>query len=451
MMSYTRYRWAGAAVTAIGLFATSVAGQPPRPAPLDPLETAKTQKSIAQQKAEAQAEVDARQAIDNATQQAKRAELKPKAVQALRTAKANLQLAPGLSDATRTRLTALLDAKLAVIEGRTSTTTPPLTAPGFKLDPKTGDVKAAKEAVVARDLAEFRDVRQGIERVSDYEARGMTAQAAAEIARLTKTYPTNPSVLSLGYTDTLKNRLADAQALYAEAASRWVINQRQIRESALPAIYDVEFPKNWKKLSEERLKSNQPQMTDREKKIIEALDKSITVNFTERPFEEALQDLSNMLDQPLLVDKKSLDDLGIDLKKGSTLQAKGLAGRTVLRALLATQGLTFVIKDQTIQIVSVERAKTMLTTRVYSVADLVQGVGPFGNPLFGPAINAQQAQANVNLLIDAIKKIDPLSWAGEAGGPGTITYHAPTQSIIVRNSAEVHLALSSALSPKNNK
>jgi hypothetical protein len=450
MMSFTRYRLAGAAVTAIGLFATTVAGQPPRPAPLDPIEAAKLQKSLAEQKAERQAEADVKLAIDNATAYAK-GNKTVQAVQTLKSAKASLQLAVGLGNDTRTRLTALLDAKLAAVEGRTGTTTAPLTPPGFKLDPKAADVKTTREAAIARDLAEFRDVRQGIERVSDYEARGMTAQAAAEIARLAKTYPTNPSVLSLGYTDTLKNRIADAQALYVEAGSRWVINQQNIQKSAMPAIRDIEFPKGWTELSERRLNANKPAMTDREKKIIEALDTPVTVNFMERPFEEALQDLSTSLNQPLLVDKKSLDDLGIDLKKGSTLQAKNLAGRTVLRSILATQGLTFVVKDQAIQIVSVERAKTLLTTRVYPVGDLVTGVGPFGNPLFGPNINAQQAAANVAILIDTIKKIDPLSWAGETGGAGTITYHAPTQSIIVRNSAEVHYSLSSAFSPKNNK
>jgi hypothetical protein len=116
--------------------------------------------------------------------------------------------------------------------------------------------------------------------------------------------------------------------------------------------------------------------------------------------------------------------------------------------VLGAQGLTFVVKDETIQIVTVDRAKSMLTTRVYYLGDLVQGVGQFGGIQWGPFLNAQQTQANVAALIDMIKKIDPLSWNGEAGGPGSITYSAATQSIIVRNSAEVHHALSSAFSGK---
>jgi hypothetical protein len=439
------YRWAGAAVTALALFAATAAGQ--QPAPFDPLDAAKAQKSIAQEKAERSAEANVRLALDNADQFAKGgANFKPKAIQTLKNAKADVQVALGLSDAARTRLTAVIDAKLAVLEGRVPAKNEP-TAPGFKLDPKGAEVKTAKEALVAKYLEELNDVRAGIERIRDHELKGQTAQANAEIARLTRTYPNNPAVLPLTNNDTVKSRVIESIALNNEANRRWVANQIGISKSALPAVRDVEFPSNWKQLSEERLKSSRPQLTAKEKKLIEALDKPVTITFQERPFEEALQDISNLIDQPLLLEKKSLDDLGLNLKAGSTLQAKGLSARTVLRSILATQGLTFVVKDEAIQIVTVERAKTMLTTRVYYLGDLVQGVGPFGGIQWGPFANFQQAQANAAGIVDMIKKIDPLSWSGEGGGPGTITYHAPTQSIIVRNSTEVHYLLGSAFSP----
>jgi hypothetical protein len=434
MRHFRSYRWVGAAVAAIGLFAAAVAGQPPRPAtPPDPIDAAKAQQRIAEQKAEA----DILQTIENADRLAKGGHV-AKAAQTLKTAKQNLQAALGIGDTARTKFTTMLDAKLAAVEGRAVVN--PNTNPGVKLDPKGAEVKAANAETVAKYFAELKDVREGIKKIETAQTLGRTAEANDEIARLAKNYPYNPSVLALGQKDTMQNRLADAQAHYVESSRRWVENQKSINRSSLPAINEIEFPANWKELSARRLKSSGTQMTEKEKKIVEALDKPMTVNFADRPMEEALQDLSNAFDQPLLIDKKSLEDLGLaDLKKGVSLQAKGLSGRTVLRSILATQGLTFVVKDETIQIVTVEKAKTLLTTRVYYLGDLAQGVGPFGGIEWGPFLNMQQTQANVAALIDAIRKVDPLSWAGpDTGGAGTIVYHAPSQSIIVRNSAEVH-------------
>src|SRR4051794_8407245 len=94
MTRFTSYRWAGAVLTAIGLLATTVAGQPPRPAPADPLEVARARQKIAEQKAEA----EILQTIENADRLAK-GSLTAKAAQTLKSAKQNLQFTVGIGDA----------------------------------------------------------------------------------------------------------------------------------------------------------------------------------------------------------------------------------------------------------------------------------------------------------------------------------------------------------------
>lgn len=434
MARFTSYRWAGAAVTAFGLFATAASAQPGRPA--DPLEAAKAQQRIAEQKAES----DILQTIENADRLAK-ANHKERAVQQLRAAKQSIQFALGISEAARTRFTAMLDQKLAAIEGR-AVAAPP--NPGVKLDPKGAEAKAAQKQAVEQHLAELKAVDAGIAKIKDYQERGMTDYANVEIAKLAKAYPNNPSVIVLGQTDTLKGRIADAAAFQKMQSERMVKLHQQLMISSLPAVMDVEFPKDWAEKTKRRLPG--AELTAKERKIIEALDKPYTVDFKDRPLEEALQDLSTMFDQPLLIDKKSLGDLDLDLKRGSTLQARGISGRTVLRSVLGAQGLTFVVKDETIQIMTVEKAKATLTTRVYYLGDLINGTGDFGDPRFGPNVNFLQKQENVRVLMESIRKIDPLSWGGpETGGAGSVTFHAPSSSIIVRNSAEVHHSLGGAL------
>jgi len=429
-MHVTNTRRIGAAILAIGLFTAVVSAQPPRPAPVDPLEVAKARQKIAEQKAEA----DIRLVLANADTLKTR--FPEKAIQTLKRAKGDLQLTLGISDATRTRLTALLDAKIAALGGG-----PVGNAnPGVLLDPKGPTVKASQKEAWEKYFAELKDVRDGIKLVEYYQTKGNTAGANAEIARLAKSYPYNPSVFALGQSGTIQNRLADAQAHYVAMNDRWVANQKNINKSSLPAITDVEFPSNWKELSARRLKSTQLQLSEKEKKIIEALEKPTLINFNERPLEEALQDLSTMFDVPFYIEKKSLEDLGLDLKKGVSLQGKGLSGRTVLRSILATQGLTFVVKNETIQVVTVERAQSLLTTRVYYIGDLLQS-GLFTGPEWGPVINGLQNAENAKVITDMIiKSIEPLMWK-ENGGPGSVTFHFPSQSIIVRASTEVHYTL----------
>ncbi|AMV28490.1 hypothetical protein VT84_29060 [Gemmata sp. SH-PL17] len=433
-MGFKGYRWLGAVVTGTNLFAAANAAQPPRPAapPPDLTELAKAKQQFAEKEA-----VSVVGSAWAAAKQEMARSNRPKAIEILKNAKQNLPAS--ISEATRAWLSNSIDAKVAELEGKPVANP---ANPGMKLDPKSPEVLAAQKVLEEKAVAERKDVVAGLQTVQQADNAGRTAEAQAEIARLTKLYPKNPSVMALGQNGGMKTRLEDAIAIQMELRDRWVKNQESITRSSFPAINDVEFPKNWTEISERRLKNSTIQLTAKEKQIIDALDKPIKVDFRERPLEEALQDLSNMLGQDLLIDKKSVADLELDLKKGATLQANGLSGRTVLRSILAAQGLTFVVKDEAIQIVTVERSRSLLTTRVYYLGDLIQGVGPFGDLQWGPILNAQQTAANADAIVAAIRKsIDPLSWNGETHGPGSITYDYLTKSIVVRASAEVHYSL----------
>jgi len=426
-MTHFRYhRGLATALVAVGLFVTVLAAQPPR----DPIEAAKLQQKIADQKVTASVE-EAVSAADRAIKNNNPG----KAAVLLKSALRDVDLAVGISGETRKALTASLTARIAVAEGRPV----PAAPAGGKTDPKVGELKAAQKEAVDRYIAQLKDVNAGIARVQDAQGRGDNTIANAEIAKLAAAYPNNPAVITLGQTGSIKSRLDDAVAFQKVQNARMFAIQKGIMESSLPAIKDVEFPANWKEMSARRLKKIE--MTAKEQKILESLDKPVSVAFNERPLDEALQDLSNALDQPLLIDKKSLEDLLVDLKKGVSLNAKGLSGRTVLRSILASQGLTFIVKDETIQIVTVEKAKSQLTTKVYYLGDLVTGTGPFGDFRFGPFLNLAQMQENARVIQETIvKSVDPLSWK-ENSGPGSIVFDVPSMSLIVRAPTEVHFTL----------
>ena len=135
-----------------------------------------------------------------------------------------------------------------------------------------------------------------------------------------------------------------------------------------------------------------------------------------------------------------------------------MAARTVLRKLFADLGMTYVVKDESIYVVSAQKARELMVVRSYYVADLLASMGAVGMhseasslplapalPAGQPLQAAVQAVQNANTLIEIIKtSVDAQTWR-DNGGAGTITFHAPSLSLIIKQSAEVHFMLSSRL------
>lgn len=421
-----RFRRAAATAAAFGLFASALLAQPPAS---DPLADARVRQRITDQKVEA--------GVTEALREAERlAKTNPaKAAQVLRAAQSGIDTAVGISGESRRMMTTLLTAKLNGVEGR------PAAAKAADLPPAA---RARQEAELAKFAAENKAVREGVALVEKYQNDRKYAEAQGVIAVLGKQYPDNPAVLALQQKDSFANNLAESRMLTQMHAERYNAAMNAVMYSALPAKGDIEFPQNWKELTARRRKL-EPQLTEKEKSILAALDKPMTAVYNGQSLEEVIQQLTNTLGQNIYVDTKSLKDLEIDIKKPVTLDAKGVPARIVLRQLLAGQGLTFVVKDEAIQVVTVEKARSMLVTRTYYLGDVVQGIGPFGGLAWGPLVDYQQTMENVRMIVSSIKSsIDPLSWS-DASGPGTITFHFPSMSLIVRASSEVHASLNSKI------
>ena len=240
--------------------------------------------------------------------------------------------------------------------------------------------------------------------------------------------------------------LDESRDISKEQGRRFLIAQNDIARSALPGIGDIEYPAGWAEKMERRRKLELPLFGPEEKKILEALEKPVTGGTKSAPFEESIQSLSTLIDQNIYLDKKSMEDLGVDLRKPVDIPGN-VSARTALRGMLQAQGLTFIIKDKILQVVSVEKARENMVTRSYEIRDLVQTGGPFnGAVTWGPYLDFQQTQQNAQMMIDAISgSIDPMVWKGKSGGPATITFHYPSMSIIVRAPSEVHSDLSKSL------
>lgn len=418
-----------AAALAVGLTAAAAATAQ---FPDDGIEGARARQQLADQKAASE--------VQSALLEADRlTRLNPaKAAQVLKQVQSGIDLSGAISGEARRSLTNLLQAKLAVVEGRATPN------PGPRPDPAAPGVKAAQKAAFEAMQAEVKEVREGVEAVARLRDQNRYADADLAAAALARRYPNNPAVITLGQKDGFGSALADSRAFADLQGKRILMAQNDLMRSSIPVKGDVEFPADWKDRAGKR--TDRIQLSAKEKELVAALDRPVTLSLKDQPLEYALQQLSDQMNEKLLVDQKSLRDLDIDLKRTVNLDGRGVSARTALRQVLSAHGLTFVIKDESIQVVTVERSRDMLTTRAYYLGDLIRGVGPFGNALqWGPLLEFEQTQANVKMIVDAIKtSVDPLAWQGQ-GGAGTVTFHFPSMSLIVRASSEVHSALGSRL------
>lgn len=412
-----------AVALAVGLFVGTAAAQE------SPIDRAKALRQVADQKAEADfkarlAEAEKLAGTDPA-----------KAVRRIRDAVRALDLSVEISSEKRVELVKLAEASVAAIEGKA------VPDPAAKL--KKEDLQKLEEAA----RLEAKEVRDGVSAIERLHTLNQVPEANKKVAELARKYPNNPSVLVLTGQMATGDKIAMARELAREQAEGFVSALNSVQESAVPPHGDIVFPKDWKEKTERRRKLFEVKLGPEEESILQALETKIGQGVKDAPFEETVQQLSNIIQKPIYLDKKSLEEAGLDMRRPVAMPG-GVTARTALRAVLQSQGLTYIVKDKVIQVVTLERAKETLVTRAYYLGDVIALSGPFGGAVtWGPVIDFQSTLQNAKLIIDSIQaSIDPLIWSTPTNrGPASIIFHAPSLSLIVRAPAEVHATLGSKL------
>jgi hypothetical protein len=205
----------------------------------------------------------------------------------------------------------------------------------------------------------------------------------------------------------------------------------------IPEYRDISFPADWPEKSKRRTKGIQ--LTEKEKVIVKALNTLMTIEVEGKTFREVLDYLKDKTGMSFIVDQRALDELNITYKSPVNLNLRNVTTRTVLKKMLADLGLVYVMKDEAIQITTPARAKEMLSVRMYSVADLMPAV----DMRFGPIVTQlQMYQTLQQLVLLIVGTVEPDSWeVNGKGGLGTISFYAPTMSLVVKQTAEMHYLL----------
>ena len=140
-------------------------------------------------------------------------------------------------------------------------------------------------------------------------------------------------------------------------------------------------------------------------RIRDALNQRLPLQFKETPLKEAVQQIQQALRIPIVLNAKTLAGEGVNIDRHIT--ADWPAGRAALQIelILEQLGLTYVVRDEVVQITTTHDAKSQLETRLFNV-----------RPLLATPMTPEHL---CGLLANVV---DQPSW-DIVGGPGSQTHY----------------------------
>lgn len=239
-----------------------------------------------------------------------------------------------------------------------------------------------------------------------------------------------------GHFDKMAGRVADARGFRDARAAGFLRAGEGVMNSATLPKYDYELPKDWVEKSMRR--SPAAKLTAKERAILEALNKPIAVDFDGETFQNVIDYLQKVLKTTIIIDKQGMEEAGATYETPIRMKIGPAATRTILKRLLSDLNMAYIIKNETIQVTSLARARETMTTRTYYIGDLVAPLGRWVT--ISPALNRAQMALNVRTIINTIlNQVDPQSWnINNPDARGAITYDPIRMALIITQSAEFH-------------
>ncbi|HLN29498.1 MAG TPA: hypothetical protein VK395_17245 [Gemmataceae bacterium] len=308
--------------------------------------------------------------------------------------------------------------------------TAPTQEPGKSKDDSVDRLKrslrsAAKRTADSQRLTEQEMTRQLLDGIKKLQSEGKLEAASRQAADVAARTP-NPATQAASRLADTTNQLNASRQSQQEQQRGVAGALAQADKATIIPKGDVEYPKDWKARTAKRSSGEVP-TTAKEQSLLRALNSTISLKFTNSRFQDVIDYIQDRIGQTIVLDKTALDEIGVTYDSPVTLNLKEVTVRTGLHKILGDLGLTYVIKDEVIQVVSPTQAAHMMRTQVYYVGEL--------------ATNVFQAAALIELVQSTVA---PESWVAN-GGTGTIAYDPVRHALIIKQSAEFHPVLASAL------
>jgi type II secretory pathway component GspD/PulD (secretin) len=354
----------------------------------------------------------------------------------------------------------------------------------------------AEEAKV-QGVRELLDQYKRLEKEGKYREAEMCAVKARELD------PDSPAIDAYIYTARILANQADVlegkkgrEDMFTEGLND--------AENQGPFVGKVDDPirfrndKDW----QERLRRRKPsenilvtKMNEKEREIERRLNLPINLEFKDTPLKQAMDDLRVLTGMNIVIDQPALDNAGVSTDRPLSMRLEGVSMKSALTLLLHNVNLTYVIKDEVLQITTESAARGRLIQKTFPVADLIIPVdnyiipapaqlmkvlgqdqqstlrttamqpsmsatsmqngesvgapsGPVsitqsktppavtGNPVASTRSPGQTSTMEELLIRLITNTVAPSSWA-EVGGPGTIDYFPLGMALVINQTPDV--------------
>ena len=177
-----------------------------------------------------------------------------------------------------------------------------------------------------------------------------------------------------------------------------------------------------------------------------ALGKLVSLECTDVPLIKVIREIKGMIDVNVVVDEGALAEEGVSIKAPINIVLSGISARSALKLILEPLQLTFIEDDEVLKITNRVRAKGELIVATYAIDDLVRVLA---QDAMTTTTNAKSPKENRVEELKAVselitKTISPDSW-DVAGGRGTIQLFGVTDSLVIRQTNDVHIEIGELL------
>jgi hypothetical protein len=248
-----------------------------------------------------------------------------------------------------------------------------------------------------------------------------------------------------GVSDVAKKYIAPGKTaadLHAELIREREKNLQRINEgiekAAVPTDRDITLAPDHKERMARRAALTGPQMTKQEVALLKALNSTMSIDYNNEKFKAVLNHLQDKTGINLIMDENSVRELNLDYDDPVNFKVQKATVRTIIKKILGDKGLTYIIKEGHLQVMTPKRAAEHTVVRSYPIDDLITPNQM--QMMFGPFAQQAAMMQNAQQIINLIQlTVDPAYW--QPNGPGSIVFYPGTKSLLIRASSEMHYQL----------